>query len=67
VGPLFSRGLRLLLLPFFLRFLGCHLRIRSPQVARGLQGEGLGDLGGWDFSGRMTAERGSVWGYFCGS
>jgi hypothetical protein len=36
---------------------------RLPRVARGLRGEGRGDLGGWDFSERMTAERGLVWGF----
>jgi hypothetical protein len=49
VGPLPGRRLRLLLFPFFLRFLGRHLRIRSPRVARGLRGEGWEDLGGLGF------------------
>jgi hypothetical protein len=45
VRPLSGRRLRLLLLPILLRSLGCHFQIRSPRVARGLQGKGWGDFG----------------------
>jgi hypothetical protein len=30
----------------------------------GLRGEGRGDLGDWDFFGRMKAERGFIWGFW---
>jgi hypothetical protein len=45
VCPLSKRRLRLFLLPILLRFLGCHFQIRSPRVARGLQGKGQGRFG----------------------
>jgi hypothetical protein len=62
VCPLPGWRLRLFLLPILLQFLGRHLWVRSPRVARGLQGEGWGDLGGLGFFKRMKVKSGSVWG-----
>jgi hypothetical protein len=62
VCPLSRRRLRLFLLPILLRFLGHHFQIRSPRVARGLQGKGRGDLGGLEFFKREKAECGSICG-----
>jgi hypothetical protein len=60
VCPLSRRRLRLFLLPILLRFLGRHFQIRSPRVARGLQGKGRGDFG---WIGPLQEGEGGLWLY----
>jgi hypothetical protein len=62
VCPLSRRRLRLFLLPILLRFLGRHFQIRSPRVARGAAGKGVGRFGWIGVLQEDKAECGSIWG-----